>query len=216
MTLLTIRENVEIAKVFYYDGSNWAPRDSGLSNIAVYHNQSNNTFRVVALDGQNNQVCYMAVLNWFVNIVVLLLLLFRLFWLACRCVCFVVLVCERIVVESSFPTNDVRTLATADDQQRHLGRPRIYTCIGRISSMVMIRITSLCMRRRLFFIFFIWLASIGQTDRGARHVHHRTDQQQVSWGLNFASPQDAETFAKGMEWAINTLKGGGGAPAAGN
>ena len=43
-------------QVYCYDGSQWASRDSGISNVAVYHNQSNNMYRVVGLDGQSGQV----------------------------------------------------------------------------------------------------------------------------------------------------------------
>jgi hypothetical protein len=42
--------------VFVYDGSNWSPRDTGVSTVAVYHNPSNNMYRVVGLDGQSGQV----------------------------------------------------------------------------------------------------------------------------------------------------------------
>jgi hypothetical protein len=44
-------------QVVKYDGAaNWAPKDTGFSNVAVYHHQANNTYRVVGLDGKTNQV----------------------------------------------------------------------------------------------------------------------------------------------------------------
>ena len=44
------------AAVYYFEDSKWEPKDGGISVVNIYHNPSNNAYRVVAMSASDNQV----------------------------------------------------------------------------------------------------------------------------------------------------------------
>lgn len=163
------------AQVFMYDSANWAPRDSGFSNVAVYHNPATNAYRVVAIDGQTNAVMF--------------------FWL---CWCAVDFFC----VYTSISAHALLRLQPSINSS--IFASLNYTPASAVFHQWCVNLTLSQL------VFFFFLCGLWLVVSFLRLV--RTDQQNVAYGLNFASQTDADTFGGAMQRAVTALKSTDGGP----